>query len=214
MTEDYVDDALRRAWVAQPAPSKLPSLDTLKRKARRSRLQFAIRNGVEYLAVLSVVVMAGVRTFAAETLLMRFGNLLLMAGMLYLMAQLHARASARRPPEGGTATDYLRFLRIELARQAQALQTVWRWYLLPFVPGMLVINLAGALEDPGSPWLATIGAFIVILVAAHFLNRAAAARLARRLANLEAAVRDDEVMPQGHERTLPDHDPGGRPDPS
>jgi hypothetical protein len=100
MTEDYVDDALRRVWVAQPATASAPPLDSLKRKARRARLRFAIRNVVEYLAVLTVAGKAAVRGFAAETMLMRFGNLLLMAGMVYLMAQLHRRASERRPPEG------------------------------------------------------------------------------------------------------------------
>jgi hypothetical protein len=193
MTDDYVDNALRRAWVAQAAPPATPALKSLKRKARRTRLQFAVRNGVEYLAVLSVAIMAVVRTFAADTLLMRVGNLLLAAGMIYLMVQLHARASARKPPADGTATDYLLFLRLELARQAEALRTVWRWYLLPFVPGMLVINAAVALEEPGSGWLVTLGIFAALLVAAHYLIRLAAARLSRRLANLEAAVRDDPV---------------------
>jgi hypothetical protein len=108
--------------------------------------------------------------------------------LLDRLVQLHLRASARKPPPDGTARDYLLFLRLELARQQHALHTVWRWCLLPFVPGMLVIYAAMAQEQDGSSWLLGLGAFAALLAVGHYLTRVAAKRLGRRLASLAAAL--------------------------
>jgi hypothetical protein len=136
--------------------------------------------------VLSVVVMASAEVINARSPWLRIGHLLIVAGMLYLVAQLHARASARKPPRDGTAMEYLACLRIELARRQQALATVWRWYLLPFVPGTLVITGARAMEEPEFAWLPHLLGFGALLFAVHLLNRFAAARIGKRLAALDA----------------------------
>ena len=42
----------------------------------------------------------------------------------------------------------LEFHRSELVRQRDLLRSVWWWYLLPFVPGMLLIPVGSSLDDP------------------------------------------------------------------
>ncbi len=54
-----------------------------------------------------------------------------------VLRHLHRMASARATPEGGAPI--IDFPREELIRQRDALRTVGRWYLAPFVPGMVLV---------------------------------------------------------------------------
>jgi hypothetical protein len=186
MNEHAGNDALRQAWAAQPVAGTAPSLAQLKTKARRAQRSVALRNALEYAAVLSVVIAGGAMVVEEGPLLMRISALLMVAGMLYLVAQLHGRASARKPPRDGTAIDYLDFLQLELARQQRAARSAWRWYLLPFVPGSMVFLLASAVEEPEYPWVGMLAGFAILLVGVHLLNVFRARRIGRRLAALQS----------------------------
>jgi len=194
------DDALRRAWEEQPEAGAGIGMPELKRKARSAQRRVAVRNGVEYAAVLSVVVVAGAMVVEEGPLLLRLSALLMAAGMLYLVAQLHARASARKPPRDGTATEYLGFLQHELARQQRAARSAWRWYFLPFVPGTVVFVIGSALEDPEFPWPAMLAGFAVLFLAVHLLNRFRASRIGKRLAELSALIPGERAPPNGQRR--------------
>ena len=101
------------------------------------------------------------------------------------MWQLHRRASAAPPPAQGDLTG---FQREQLVRQHDALRTVWRWYLAPFVPGMLVLFVGQAQALPFGQW--AYGAVCVALMLTVFgliwlLNHYAARKIARQIEELD-----------------------------
>ena len=83
---------------------------------------------------------------------------------------LHERADGAGPkPDSPTPwvkiTDVmsgLEFTRSELVRQRHLLRGVWWWYLLPFVPGMLLIHVGYSLEHPESWYLRAVGIFVAV----------------------------------------------------
>jgi hypothetical protein len=80
----------------------------------------------------------------------------------------------------------LEFLRAELIRQRDLLRSVWGWYLLPFVPGLLLILVGVALERPERrDWLAPGIVAAVTFVGIGLLNQRVARKLQRRLDDLD-----------------------------
>jgi hypothetical protein len=203
MNEQAGKDEFRQAWEAQRVTDTAPSLAQLKSKARRAHRWVALRNALEYVAVLSVVVAAGAVVLEQGPLLMRFSALLMVAGMIYVLAQLHARASARKPPRDGTASEYLGFLQLELARQQRAARSAWRWYMLPFVPGTVVFFVASAVEEPEYPWVAMFIGFAILLIGVHLLNVSRARRIGTRLAALDSLPPAEAAPPDGEDPARP-----------
>ena len=79
----------------------------------------------------------------------------------------------------------LEFTRSELVRQRDLLRSVWWWYLLPFVPGMLLIPVGYWLEGPGWVLLA-LGIFVAVaFVGIGLLNQRVAHKLQRRIDDLD-----------------------------
>ena len=81
----------------------------------------------------------------------------------------------------------LEFTRSELVRQRDLLRSVWWWYLLPFVPGMLLILVGYSLEG-SELWdlLPSATVVAVTFVGIGLLNQRVARKLQRRLDELDA----------------------------
>ena len=138
---------LGNLWQEQETEKMTITLDELKLKATRFDRRIHWRNLREYVACFLVMLL-----FAAR---LRFQGgwhmvspLLLIAGTLYVMFQIHLRA-AKPVPGGAGMTAYLDFHRRELARQRDALRSVWRWYLMPLVPGLVAGMIDTALTPGG-----------------------------------------------------------------
>jgi hypothetical protein len=124
---------------------------------------------------------------------MRIGSGLVIAGAVYVVFQLYRRGSAASAPAELGLTTGLDFYRKELERQRVLLNSVWRWYLGPFVPGLAVITLGAAITNPArSPyaWLFA-GSYAVVVALAFWLvarlNQRCAGRLQRQIDELNAA---------------------------
>ena len=112
---------------------------------------------------------------------------MIIAAALFVSYWLHAQgAAASLPADLGTKSS-LDFLRVQLERQRDLLRSVWLWYLLPFVPGVLVLGIGRALAQPArAPRVVASGVLMLISgVGVHVLNRRAAARVQRRLDDLK-----------------------------
>ncbi len=74
-----------------------------------------------------------------------------------------------------------------LSRQRDRLASVWAWYVLPFVPGLLVIHVAGFMNAGGNRAFRIFAVAITFLVMAAviWLNARAARRIDESLAALE-----------------------------
>jgi hypothetical protein len=127
------------------------------------------------------------RAFAAGVLgLCGWALVLVIAGGVVVLWQLHRRAGLRRlpPPALGGAT--LPFHRAELLRQRDAMRSVGRWYLAPLVPGFIVSAWGMARHVPASqPGLFLLVA-AALFVAVIVLNRRGAAQLQRQIDALDA----------------------------
>jgi hypothetical protein len=72
-----------------------------------------------------------------------------MAGTLCIVVQIYKRASPVTLPVDLALTASLEFHRRELVRQRDLLRSVWRWYIGPIVPG-LVVFYAGIKPQRGA----------------------------------------------------------------
>ena len=146
------------------------SLAEIHTHAARFQTRIRWRNAAEYIAAALVVVAFGWMAFTVPEPMVQAGAALIVAGALYVCWKLN-----------------------ELGRAA--LSTVWRWYLGPFVPGLLVF-LAGVAFAPEleAPFAARFSIFAtgvgftgVIFAAVGWLNALAVKRLDREIAALDQA---------------------------
>jgi hypothetical protein len=78
----------------------------------------------------------------------RVGALLIALAAIYVSCQLFVRTRIHARKSGQAIAIHSEY-RSELERQSEALLSVWRWYLLPFVPGVIVF-IVGVAFAPSS----------------------------------------------------------------
>ena len=161
------------------------SLDTLSDHARLFQKMIWWRNARESLGAVVVLMLNTRELWRADSQLARAGNALLIAGMLFIIGYLYFRAGSRAVPGHADTKDVLRFHQREIARQRDILRAAPLWYLLPFVPGM-VVSAAGKWETSGGGALIGIPIIIGVFVLIWRLNVWAASWLDRQLHNVDA----------------------------
>ena len=142
------------------------------------------RNRLEYAAAAFVVVWFSVWAWFAESAVVALGCWLSALAALWVVFHLHRHGAARRPAGEQGVMSGLEFLRSELVRQRDLLRSVWWWYLLPFVPGLLLILAGTSLER--WDWVAPGIVAAVTFVGIGLLNQRVARKLQRRLDDLDA----------------------------
>ena len=194
------DSDLRNAW--QQLPGEPPHFTPEELRSRISNFERTIRrrNLREYLAAAFVLGVFAYYAWIFPTLLLRIGCGLLIVGTTYVISQLHRRASARPVPVNMGLQNCLDFQRSQLASQRDALNAVWSWYLLPFVPGMAVFliglfqftkNITEAAGKPFHAGAALLGFAIVtgcvtaIFILIGMLNHRAARKLQLQIDDLD-----------------------------
>lgn len=185
---------LRTLWQTMPTtPITLP-VEQLRARATKFERKVHRRNRIEYIATAFVVVVFGwYATWPLPaTPLWPIANLMIMAGALVVVWNLHRLARANTPPPGADAASLIDFQRAEYVRQRNALKSVWLWYIGPVVPGLIVWFIAAGVGMPGlTPMRAIIGLGGTALVAALvfgviiLLNLLGAARLQRMIDDLD-----------------------------
>lgn len=165
--------------------------------ARAARFQWRIRwrNSIEYVAAAAVAAFFAWTAATAPAPLIQAGAVLIVLGALYVCWKLYTLGRAATKAELDQAANLAAFHRAELLRQRAALSTVWRWYLAPFAPGMVVF-LAGVAFAPdlNAPFAAkflvfALGLGIVgaVFTAIAWLNAQAVKRLDTEIAALDRA---------------------------
>jgi Flp pilus assembly protein TadB len=98
--------------------------------------------------------------------------------------QLYSRASAKTVPADLGLTGSLEFHRRELVRQRDMVESVWSWYLAPFVPGLLVF-IKGVFPKHGPGFVLALAFHALVFGGIWWLNRRGARRLTRQIAELD-----------------------------
>jgi len=151
MTESEKHD-IKAIWAAQTVPPDLVTLDQIRAKADKFQSAVRRRNLREYAAALIVVAAFASYIWISPNTLIRSGSLLIIAATVFIVLWIHFRASANPIPSHISLMDYISRYREELRRQKSALQTVWLWYLAPFVPGIGLFTMGLFLKHPPGRW--------------------------------------------------------------
>ena len=190
-------DSARNAWQASAADPALPDLAAVRAGADRFYRRVRRRNAIEYAASVFVVLCFSAYAVFLPLPIMQIGAAMIVIGTLIVAWQMHRLAAAAPPPECAAAEPILVHQRAQLARQRDALAGVVTWYLLPLIPGLLVMTIgpvierggvAGLLHAPRPTWIVLIGA-AVAFVGVWLLNQYGAARLRRMIDEIDA-IRD------------------------
>lgn len=195
--ESPQDRSMRELWQHQKTEGVRMSVAEVQASAGKFQRRIRSRNAREYVAAAVVVAFFGFEFWRAGDVLVRTGFALLIAGLVYVVWQLHARGSSKTIPKDAGLSSYVDFQRRELERQRDALRSVWSWYLAPLVPGMAVLLVAFGLANPArSPHIWLIIAIEALFFGATFfgiakLNSAAAHKLQKQIDDLEEGGRQD-----------------------
>lgn len=187
------DDPAKKAWQASVEIAGVPPLEEVRKGANKFYRFVKWRNRVEYIACVVVVVVFSSYALTLPHPLQKVGSVLIVLATFYVAWQLHRRASAV-PPEAAGAMPLLLFARVQMVRQRDALRSLFWWYLLPFIPGMLLI-VAGsirqrAVDGRSEPLLDLIGGSTIALVFVliWWLNQRAASKLQRHIDEVDALI--------------------------
>jgi len=164
------------------------SVEELRAKAAKFRSRIARRNLREYIAAVIVIAIFGWDTWKETLLLPRIAFLLLIAACIYYIWHLHRWGTARPLPTDAGNESCVSFYRHELERQRDLVSSVWKWVLLPLLPGSVLLftyNIASA--PPSARWHQVL---LLLFEAALFfgvlwLNLRATRCLDRRIADLD-----------------------------
>jgi len=118
------------------------SVEQVRLEAGRFQSRIKWRNVREYVAGLAVTAFLGYEFSRAKDLLLRVGFGLVMAGLAYVVWHLLSKGSPGEADESAGLSGWIEFRRRELVRQRDLLSSVWRWYIGPLVPGMVVVIVA------------------------------------------------------------------------
>jgi hypothetical protein len=162
------------------------SLDELRREiqyvSRSARSTRLIESGAGVL----VIVASLVGVWWAPGAGVKAGLALLLAGAVFVMFYLHRHAMRPIAMDRPFAETRHAF-RTELTRGEWLLRRVWLWYLLPLLIGPAVLLGGAMLSRPNAmvSIAAVLATMAVMTLLVHGMNRAAARRVAQRIAALD-----------------------------
>jgi peptidoglycan/LPS O-acetylase OafA/YrhL len=189
------DDPLKAAWLSQSVEQTQMTAIDLAAAATRFERKVRRRNLIEYAAgAVLIPLMGAAALFGHSGWMMRTAAAMSLAGVIFVLWQLHRRGSPGRAPRAGSAESLLAFQRAELVRQRDALRSVPLWYLLPLVPGFLMVGVGRWFQDPErsrsvaedhTVILAGMVIGLLVLVIIAMLNLLGAARLDRHIDQID-----------------------------
>lgn len=184
------NEDVRNVWQKQKTEGVHMSVEEIRLRAGKYNHKISWRNAREYAAALVVTLFFAFSFARTADPLMRAGFAIEIAGISYVCWHLYTRGSWRRLPEDLGAASSLQFHRCELERQRDLLRGVWRWYLGPMIPGLVVLMVAMARTNPGHMkhfgWFVAVYDTLVILIFVFigWLNKRAARGLQKKIDEL------------------------------
>jgi len=190
MKDKAAGDDLKSLWQNQQVQPKAFSLDEVRKKAARFERKIQVRNRLESMTGVGVILVFLYYLYRFPYFWARVGCWLCLAGLLLVIYRLNSKAAAGRMPEDAGLESCISFHRGELERQRDLLRTVWRWYLGPLVPGILVFCaaiIAPHVRHPADWWRAAPFLLIMVLwfLITGWINGRAANKLQARIEELD-----------------------------
>jgi hypothetical protein len=183
MGADAIHNDVQRLWREQPSEEVHMSAQEIRGLAEKFERTISRRNRREYAASAFVVVWFSVWAWFAESGVTAVGCWLVVVAALWVVLHLYRRGAAQWTTGEQEVMSCLEFHRSELVRQRDLLRSVWWWYLLPFVPGLILISVGNSLEG----WALLAPGFAVVTFAGvGLLDQRVARQLQRRVDDLDA----------------------------
>jgi len=187
MSRESPPDRFQLLWQAQEREPMELAVERIARDAASFRRTIRRRNIREYAAAAIVVAVFGAYAALADTILMRAACAATIAGAIYVAHYLRRHGSAEPGELAACTMDHLASHRRQLERQRDLLASIWRWYLGPLVPGLVLFAISAPFEQSSTlrgTWIGTaialsIGAAVFVGIAR--LNRMAARQLQREI---------------------------------
>jgi len=185
-SDAFSDGDLQALWQSQTLDTRAISLEEVRAKARRFERTVVRRNLREYVAAAIVVAGYGWIMWLGPSSTIRAGAGMVIVGTIFIVYRLRTRGAALSLPADLGLKSALDFHCVELVRQRDLLRSVWLWYLLPIVPGMLVAQIGRVLEHPERLQQVIVIGVVIVAGAAGVqeLNRRAAVRIQERIDRL------------------------------
>jgi hypothetical protein len=168
MMNESPKNRMQDIWQCQPVEGIKMSAEEIRNRATKFEKKVYWRNVRENTAGAIAIVWLGFYLAGAHRALDRAAFALLIAGMVYVMYQLHRRGAARSMPASMAAGPSLGFYREQLERQRNLVSSVWSWYLGPFVPGLVLSAVASLARNMQPHHVAVLG-FWYALIAGFFI---------------------------------------------
>lgn len=190
------EENARKQWQKQEEVT-LPDIKELR--SRNSKLYRKVfwRNAVEYAAGALLVVAFGAMLLTIPLWPVKVASAVSLIAVVYVMWQLHSRASAQRA-DGERALGAMPLIghqRRQLARQRDALASIFSWYLAPFLPGLVLFYAAPFLMLPVERWELPplniwlyLGGTLALFGIIWMANKAAANRLQKEIDEIDALL--------------------------
>ncbi len=186
-----VQNPVQKIWQDQPVEGIKMSAEEIRKRAGRFERRIRWRNIREYVGSLIAVGLFVYFFSTTQGTLSRITFALFIAGMLWIVVQLHRKGSAKALPSGVDTLTSLRLYRGELERQRDVVTNVWSWYLAPLVPGFVVYTIGYAIQfQRPAAWagLALLDAIVAgMFIVIWKMNMRAARCLTRMIEELNAA---------------------------
>ncbi len=187
-------DQIRYLWQKMPTDAFAISADEMRARAQKFQTRIRIRNFIEYVAFVIVLFFFSWAAWEAATWQGKAAAILMIVCCRVAVWNLHRRGRAIATPPDLAAGALIDFQRTQLARQRDALVTVWRWYFLPFIPGiaffcivawMGVLGNGVPIERAQRGVIVVLVLFAIVFTIGILLNLLAAAHLQRRIEDLD-----------------------------
>jgi hypothetical protein len=186
----------KHAWQSSVPAAEAAPLAVVRAGADKFYRKIRLRNLIEYAACVFVVFAFGRYVFTLPQILQKVGSGWVVLATFYAAWQLHRRGSAVSPATAGQMPIF-DFLRAQLVRQRDALKSIFWWYILPFLPGLVMLLIGdGMTPEPANAapvwarWL-SLAVIIGIVVGIWWLNQVGARKLQRHIAEIDALTQDN-----------------------
>lgn len=187
-------DPAKQAWQSSVEIAGRPPVDAARAGADRFYRFVKWRNRAEYVAGAVVVIAYGAYVIWLPHVLHKVGSGMILVAAVFVLWQLHRRASAVPPERAGTLP-LAQFMRAQLVRQRDALKSVLGWYIAPFVPGfvLFVMGNAGAAAGDMTAWAPLragdwlfLAFFAALLASIWWFNQRIARKLQKAVDEIDA----------------------------
>jgi hypothetical protein len=182
----------RDLWQDQEVEKVTITLEDVRRMTGGFERRVHWRNVREFVAGAAVVPFLAFQVWHAQGW-QRVPGLLLIAGTIFILAELYRRGRAGAVPADAGLSASLAYHRRELERQRDALRSVWLWYLLPMVPGLAAVLVAAGMARGWNARLIPFGVlFAAVLIGVWRLNEWGARKLDRKIEEIRAMESNHE----------------------